>query len=527
MANDPMKITEPQNTEDYMGSKKDFSGWFNESIWGHRLERQPASALLLEFLSMAEAMHRGGKLLESTRPGVDCRFVANRSIWMRSLLFNNPTMEQIRADCQGSEDEAWDTWFADMRQRAAVGDTFTADFSYLRERFHSFSDLVSRVTLLTRIVMDPGSGRKWTWQLLFPIGPAGLYEPCNDKDLARDRVLFTRTGELAYLMLTRASQSLRQSLAERLSLLFDENTSRNKLLTSLLPGSSPDKGSEKGGTYLPYKTHPAFNRLAEDIDSLLSLGLPDQDVLEHLKPIIAFNLYIYAIETANHWLGREHTPVCACEILGPKMDVTRRAAIATKEENEGLGLQAVRRLVEQILSSDSKLNSRLESKEYTDEVKAEMLVDHLVEWCSVDSESIKAMHPDQVRREVISIAEHGYRNGALSAIQGLGAAAGFTDRRGTNKIRYAPSDKLLRALVLANVAHQIEEDELLWCLNQRYHLVIGPREAASELPSYFHDEGDFKKNKERFTRRLAGLGLAQRMSDACTYVRNPYFREKG
>jgi putative ABC transport system permease protein len=234
-----------------------------------------------------------------------------------------------------------------------------------------------------------------------------------------------------------------------------------------------------------------------------------------------------AIETACHWLGREQSPVCACEILGPKMDVTRRAAIATKEENEGLGLQAVFRLVEQAISSDPGLNGRLNSPEYTDEVKAEMLVDHLAERCSVDSESIKATHPDQVRRKVISIAEHGYRDGVLSAIQGLGAAAGFTDRRGTNKIRYAPTDKLLRALVLANVTHQVEEDELLLCLNQRYHLVIGPREAALELQPYFHDEGDFKKNKERFARRLAGLGLAQRMSDACTYVRNPYFREKG
>lgn len=522
-----MKITDPQNTEDYKGSKKDFSGWFNEAIWGHRLERQPASALLLEFLGMAEAMHKDGKLLQPTSPGDDCRFIANRCIPMRSLLFNNPTMEQIRADCQGSEDEAWEIWLADMRQRAAVGDTFTADFSYLRERFYSFSDLVSRVTLLSRIAMDPGSGRKWTWQLLFPIGPAALYEPCNDKDLARDRVLFTRTGELAYLMLTRASEPLRQSLTERLARLFDENTSRNKLLTSLLPGALPERGSEKGGTFLPYKSHPAFNRLAEDIDNLFSLGLPDQDVLEHLKPIIAFNLYIYAIETANHWLGKEHTPVCACEILGSRMDVTRRAAIATKEENEGLGLQAVRRLVEYSISSDPALNERLNLPEYTDEVKGEMLAEHLADRCSVDKESIKAAHPDQVRREVISIAEHGYRDGALSAIQGLGLAAGFTDRRGTNKVRYAPTDKLLRALVLANVAHQIEEDELLWRLNQRYHLVIGPREATSELPSYFHDEGDFKKNRERFTRRLTGLGLAQRMSDACTYVKNPYFREKG
>ena len=321
----PMKITAPQNTENYTGSKTDFAGWFNEAIWGHRLERQPASALLLEFLSMAEAMDRDGKLLKLTQPAEDCRYSANRSIPLRSLLFNNPRMEQIRDDYQGSDDEAWDAWLADMKKRAAIGDTFTADFSYLRQRFHTFRDLVSRVALLSRIAMDPGSGRKWTWQLLFPIGPAALYEPCNDSTLTRDRGLFTRTGELAYLMLTRASEPLRHSLAEKLHPFFDPKTSRNKLLISLLPGHEPERGSEKGGTYLPYKDHPAYDRIARDILSLLSLGLPDQDVFEHLKPIIAFNLYVYSIETANHWLGNEQAPVCACEIPGPKMDLARRA----------------------------------------------------------------------------------------------------------------------------------------------------------------------------------------------------------
>jgi hypothetical protein len=57
-------------------------------------------------------------------------------------------------------------------------------------------------------------------------------------------------------------------------------------------------------------------------------------------------------------------------------------------------------------------------------------------------------------------------------------------------------------------------------------MVFGPREAVAELPKNFYDEGDFKKNKERLARRLIGLGLAQRMSDACTYIKNPYFNEK-
>lgn len=521
-----MKITDPNNIQPYAGSKREFSGWFNEAIWGHRLERQPGSALLLEFLGMAEAMYRDGKLFAPTEPGHDIRYSANISMHLRSILFNNPVMEEVRDQCQGSDDDAWQTWLEDMKNRAAVGDQFTANFSYLRERFNSFNELLSRVKLLRRITMDPGSDRAWTWQLLFPIGPAALYEPCTAKTLARDRVLFTRTGEIAYLMLSRSSEPLRLSLAKKLSPMFDPATTRNRLLTSLLPSSEPEKGSEKGGTYLPYKTHPAFDRMAEDVDNLLALGLPDQDVLEHLKHIIAFNLYLYAIETASHVLDKKQIPVCVCEIPGPRMDVVRKASIATRDENEGLGVLAVRRHAESAIRSNPEINWKLDSPHVTDEEKAELLAEHLAESCMLDKEELKASHPDGVRRRLISLAESGFRDGTAQALQGLGRAAGLTDKRGTTKVRYAPTDRLLRTLVLANVTHQIEEDELLRTFNRRYHIVIGPREAAAELPSNFHDEGDFRKNRERLTRHLIGLGLAHRMSDACTYIRNPYFHEK-
>ncbi|MDD2338606.1 MAG: hypothetical protein PHD01_18775, partial [Geobacteraceae bacterium] len=440
-----MKITEIDNTQPYAGSKREFLGWFNEAIWGHRLERQPGSALLLEFLGMAEAMHRDGKLFALTEPGEDVRYSANTSIHLRSILFNNPLMEEIRARCQGSDEDAWEMWLSEIKNQAAVGDKFTADFSYLRQRFHSFSDLVSRINLLRRITMDPVSGRTWTRQLLFPIGPAALYEPSNER-LERDRLLFTRTGELAYLMLSRASESLRESLAEKLSPLFYSVTTRNKLLTSLLPTAEPESASMKGGTYLPYKTHPAYDRLAEDVHNLLSLGLPDQDVLEYLMHIIAFNIYIYAIETSNHWLEMEHIPVCVCEIPGPRMDVVRKASIATRDENEGRGMLAVRRFVELAIGCNSEINEKLNSPNIPEEEKAELLAEHLAQICSVDEDDLKATSVEEVRRKVISLAERGFRDGTAVALQGLGRVAGLLDKRGTNKVRYAPTDRLLRTL---------------------------------------------------------------------------------
>jgi hypothetical protein len=54
-----------------------------------------------------------------------------------------------------------------------------------------------------------------------------------------------------------------------------------------------------------------------------------------------------------------------------------------------------------------------------------------------------------------------------------------------------------------------------------YRIVIGPTEAKASVLSYLLDETDFKKNRDRFGQHLVGMGLAQRMSDACTYVLNP------
>lgn len=232
------------NTEEFYGSKDRHDAWISEAIWGHRLERQPLSALMLEFLGMAEGMFRQGKLLAQTRPGENPEYVANRSLQLRNLLFNNPRMEEILRNAQGSDEEGWNTWLKVMKEGASLGDRLPADFSYLRARFDTFRELVSVIRLLRRIIMEPGAERGWTTQFIFPIGPAALYEALGEKGegFERNRVIFTRTGEIAYLMLTRASEPLRARIRERLAPSFNPTTSRNRLLLRLISSPEPDRG---------------------------------------------------------------------------------------------------------------------------------------------------------------------------------------------------------------------------------------------------------------------------------------------
>ena len=75
--------------------------------------------------------------------------------------------------------------------------------------------------------------------------------------------------------------------------------------------------------------------------------------------------------------------------------------------------------------------------------------------------------------------------------------------------------------MLANVNAPLEESAFLSHIHKRYRIVIGPTEAKAEVLNYLFDETDFKKNRDRLAQHLIGMGLAHRMSDACTYVINP------
>jgi len=513
----------PANTEDFFGSKDRHDAWISEAIWGHRLERQPLSALMLEFLGMAEGMFRQGKLLAQTRPGENPEYVANRSLQLRNLLFNNPRMEEILRNAQGSDDEAWNTWLQVMREGASLGDRLPADFSYLRSRFDTFRELVSVIRLLRRITMEPGAERGWTTQFIFPIGPAALYEALGEKGdgFERNRVIFTRTGELAYLMLTRASEPLRDRIRDLLAPSFDPTTSRNRLLLRLISSSEPDRGDAKGGTYLPYKTHPAFDRMAEDVAAILGLDLPDQDAFQYLQPLLGFHLYLYGIEAANNMMGESALPPLICEILAPKSDLVRKAAVGSYLQNDGLGTMAVRRFIDETAFSDTTLAKTLADETLDDLARKEFLVEHLTRTCSFKRDRFDAPDPKTFAQKFYSFADRLYRSATGDGLIAIAAGCGLTSKRGTNRYRYAPTDDLLRALVLVNVNAPLEESAFLRHIHKRYRIVIGPAEAKTEVLSYLFDETDFKKNRDRLAQHLIGMGLAHRMSDACTYVINP------
>ncbi len=510
-------ITKKENRQPWThGMESDI--WVCEAIWGHRLKEQPLHALLTEFLNMAEGMLRQKKFLDETYPDQSVQYNARKAKELRIILFHNPTLEQIAEKDIGSNDEAWALWIKNIQDSSRS--THPSDYTYLKQRFPKFRDFVNRVHLVRRSVMNPGNNKKWSHQLLFPMGPSALYVPTDDK-FGRDRTLFTRSGEMVYLMLSRADQSIRDELSELLSHKLMPGTQKDNITLGLLPGGPGQFDEPNGGTYLPYKSHPAYNRLAEDLLNLAKLGLPENDVFDVMKHIIAFNLYLYALETSNHWCGSTSPATIVCEIINTKSDVVRQYSGVCKRDNEDKALSAVENYCNQLIASNTILCETLADSQQTEAVKVASLNEFMTSELSLKNPITKTT-VEEYKKEVLRLAKDSCRRNVIPALASLGRIAGLTTKQGTNRLRYAPSDSLIRALVLANVPGRTEEVKLLEKLFSRYSIVITDIHASKVLPAQYVESSHYEKNKERFTRRLMALGLATRMSDACTYVVNPY-----
>jgi hypothetical protein len=101
-------------------------------------------------------------------------------------------------------------------------------------------------------------------------------------------------------------------------------------------------------------------------------------------------------------------------------------------------------------------------------------------------------------------------------------AIGLSSRRSSRRVRYAPTDRLLKTLVVTCVGRRVEFKEFLETLHDRYGIVIGDGQARELIAIGDADQEDFSDNAHRLEERLASLGLLKRLSDSCAYVENPF-----
>ncbi len=506
-------VLPPPHREDH----RDIKMWVDEQIWGHRLYWDSTPWLVfLEFLTVAEACHREGRLLDERGSHYPLQFHPHRRLYLRNILFNNEGLTRI-AERQPDGSTAWAEWLAWMADHARG--VPARDFSYLRGRFHSFEQFASLVGMLRASAVEGERNRRWSSRFVFPFGPEGIYEdlivsPAGTA--SRDYTNFGRTGELLYLMLCRAASAA--ELRPRLAALLAGENPWNRLLRLLQPDGAEDRQT-RGNSYLPYRAHPVFDRLAEDWDRVLGLGLPGFDAYPHLVTLGGLHLLLYQLTVAADWTGKPLSFVC--EVVAPKKTLVRELSALNYQENNLLPQRAVEAYLAAIRESPAWRQALAQPGAFA---VCKRLLEDRVRWPKDPEDYDGCSDPEALFAELRREAVLRHRRDAANLHRNYGRDVGLVSKRGTNRLRYAPTDALLKALVLATVPRRAEYREFLATVFGRYGLVFGDREAERVLGKEEFDRKAFQANAARLEQRLSSLGMLRRLSDACAYVQNPLAR---
>lgn len=506
-------LTRPTSFDDRTGP--DF--WIDEAIWGHRLyDEQTPWLTFLEFMTVLLAEHRAGRpLREETLNSLSYR--PQLQLRLRNLVFNNPHIMTVLAEDRADE-AAWTIWLAKMAESA--GGLDNTDFSYLRDRFESFQDFAAVIGFLQGSAIEGSSNKRWSSKFVFPFGPNALYEDANVNPrggVSNDRRFFARTGELLYLMLCRSSvaDQLRGLLVSR----FLENPAPYDSMARALQNEPQFSKAERAGAYLPCSAHPVFDRLAEDWLAILSLPIPAYDAIPHLVAMTGLNLALYQLERAREVLDGDPVQL-VCEIVSPRKSVVRDLSADSYQRNNGLPQQAVERFVRRVTETEEWI-SAVGSDDPV--LNAADILKGTYGWPDTDDDDLPS-DPNALIEQLADRAVSRHKQHIGKIHMTWARAIGLSSRRSSRRVRYAPTDRLLKTLVVCCVGKRLEFRDFLALLHDRYGIVIGDAQARGFIASGDADQEDFSDNARRLEERLASLGLLKRLSDSCAYVENPFER---
>ncbi len=490
--------------------------WIDEAIWGHRLyDEQVPWLTVLECLGVAFAEHREGRMFEEPasrllkyRPAVQLR--------LRNILFNSPRIALL-AEHGGDDATCWATWFEEMR-RDSSGFPDPA-YEYVRAHFESFRAFAEVVKFLRGSNIQGPNNKRWSSQFLFPFGPCAVYEDLDAKKTSYsiDRRFFQRTGELLYLMLARsgAGPEIRQHLEER----FINATLPFQRLVSVLQGEDQLCLAAKEGPYLPYASRPEYARLAQDWLALFRRSLPGYDVWPHLVTMSGLNLLLYFLGRAREEVGEAARPELVLEIVSAKKTDVRELSAESFSHNNLLPQRALAAHIGRVTAS-AEWGAAMHKEDPVLEIMQMLRRRFLWEREEDATDAVKDPHDLVAELQQRALTRHRTHTAKIHST--WGKAIGLVSRRLSRRTRYAPTDALLKTLVVCCVEDRMEFSAFVELLYVRYGLVIGDRQAAKVPLTAGADLELFHDNVVRLEERLTGLGLVRRLSDQCAYVENPF-----
>ena len=516
-------------------------GQIEKLIWGHRLyDEQTGMMTLLELLCVLDCLPLSDPANACMNRLKDYQAPARRLL--RSLVFNNPYIDELRAE---DEDE-WRLWkerfnkdkqtqdLCGKSRESPDADLITDGcleslqnlFSSDSKGFHAFSDAIR---LLRSSGINRTSNKRWTSYFLFPWGRHCLYLDLNAKGRT-DRRFFARNGELLYLLLSHAGRRVEldglfqkkvldsghdlDTVCKALSLGCDD--------LQKIAGASDSEGCQlpsgaAGGSGLNPRAQCRVDILCEDLITALSLPIPAPDALLHAARITMLNLLCYFLEQARlaieaaRSLPPESRPVpLLCEALQKASSDLRRCSRNLFKKHDGLSLDAVQAFYEAHAAGSPapRISPAAKPGDYDEE----------------DEEGSNPGGQDSLESV---LANH--KNHWAGIHRAFAKDCGLASNLCTRDYRYCPSDALLEtlaAILMPGQQRRLLLSDFLRKAYSRYGLVFREAEckgsglaAAEQL-----DNAELKANQGRLMRRLEALGLLSSLSDGFEFVLNPYAR---
>jgi hypothetical protein len=492
--------------------------WVDEAIWGHRLyDEQTPWLCLMEFLNVLQSEYNEGRAFQEENYNT-LKYIAYSRMYLRNILFNNPQMQIIEKEYENDQNAQWKKWIEEMNDKK--GGLSSADFTYLRDRFPNFQDFADIIKFLQTTTIEGENNKRWSSQFIFPYGPDCLYEDVRvtGPSTSNDRRFFGRTGELLYLMLSRSSNKneILRHLREK---ILDGKSPLNRLVAKLQPNDERLSGERRDGGYLPIVSLPEYDLLSEDWLNLFKCNMPNYDVFPHLVNITGLHFLIYYINRSKEVLGTNKKTSFVLEIIAPQKTIIRDLAANSYSENNNLSKLAIEEYIFRMKNSEAWKQVELSEEPFE---AAKGLIENVFYW--KDLEGASATTPDGLLEELSKKVAIRHKQHVQNFHRVWGKEIGLVSKRSSRRLRYAPTDTLLKALVLSNVSDKMEFQEFLDRLFERYGFVIGDRQAKALWEEGDADQEAFSENAIRLEQRLSSMGLLKRLSDACAYVENPYVR---
>jgi len=493
----------------------DSSMWIDEAIWGHMLyDEQGPWLIYLEFLNVFYDQANKGCAFQEPDGYNTLKYWAAWRLELRNILFNNPKLRAIQEAPLGDK-RRWQDWHKAMQFSGGID---LPNFTYLENHFHSFDDFAYVVEILRGSGIETETNKRWTSKYVFPYGENCIYEDLDPKARTNDRHFFRRTGELLYLIFSRAEKKDELLQLITTHLLNKEDADFDQIVKILQPETSTPKGAERAKAFLPYPSHPSYDALTEDWISVLKLGLPGYDSLPHLVNLAAFHILLYQLRVSKDISNPSQPLRLVCEIIAPKKTLVREISCSLYEENNLLPARAVSSYIDVIEHSDEWQDALNQPGKF---VRCKNILEKTVLWGDGYE---GATDPESLIMDLRASALKRHKQHVANIHRNYGREVGLVSRRGTVKLRYAPNDALLKSLIFASVEKRMELQQFLKLLWERYSIVIGDKEAEKLLPTGDFDKKAFQANARRLEQRLSSLGLLKRLSDGCAYVLNPYSR---